>query len=167
MRITAINVDMMTIATSSSNMSVPLRRRPTQVKTWFWWLFLYVLMNLAATPDDASASPDAACSGLHSKPLDAASWRVLAPYHPGGCLGLGHRWCCGMPWPQTQLLASTYHIKRGANQLGFFVNQRIIVETRTISMTNVLCIICEDLMMLRFSNTKSSMLYNLLSVDEV
>jgi len=25
---------------------------------------------------------------------------------------------------------------------------------------------CEDLMMLRFSNTKSSMLYNLLSVDE-
>ena len=27
-------------------------------------------------------------------------------------------------------------------------------------------ILCEDLMMLRFSNTKSSMLYNLLSVDE-
>jgi len=27
-------------------------------------------------------------------------------------------------------------------------------------------IICEDFMMLRFSNTKSSMLYNLLSVDE-
>ena len=25
---------------------------------------------------------------------------------------------------------------------------------------------CEDLMMLRFSNTKSSMFYNLLSVDE-
>ena len=36
-----------------------------------------------------------------------------------------------------------------------------------VIMTNVLCIICEDLMMLRFSNTKSSMLYNLLSVDEV
>jgi hypothetical protein len=27
-------------------------------------------------------------------------------------------------------------------------------------------ILCEDLMMLRFSNAKSSMLYNLLSVDE-
>ena len=30
----------------------------------------------------------------------------------------------------------------------------------------MLHILCEDLMMLRFSNTKSSMLYNLLSVDE-
>ena len=49
--------------------------------------------------------------------------------------------------------------------MGFFVNQRII-ETQTISMANVPCIICEDLMMLRFYNTKSSMLYNLLSVDE-
>jgi len=33
-------------------------------------------------------------------------------------------------------------------------------------MTNCTTIIYEDLMMLRFSNTKSSMLYNLLSVDE-
>ena len=30
------------------------------------------------------ASPDAACPGLHRKPLDAAIGQLLAPYHPGG-----------------------------------------------------------------------------------
>jgi hypothetical protein len=30
------------------------------------------------------ASPDAACPGLHRKPLDAAIGRLLAPYRPGG-----------------------------------------------------------------------------------
>ena len=34
-----------------------------------------------------SASPDAACPGLHRKPLDAAIGRLLAPYRPGGRQG--------------------------------------------------------------------------------
>jgi hypothetical protein len=81
------------------------------------------------------ASPDAACSGLHSKPLDAASGRVLALYHPGGCHG--HRCCCAVPMATKHnfKLART-HTKQWTDQLGFFVNQRII-KTRTISMTNV------------------------------
>ena len=32
------------------------------------------------------ASPDAACSGLHSNPLDATSGQVLAPYHPAAAM---------------------------------------------------------------------------------
>jgi hypothetical protein len=43
---------------------------------------------------------------------------------------------CRADGHKTQLLASTYHTKQWTDQLGFFVNQRII-ETRTISMTNV------------------------------
>ncbi len=34
-----------------------------------------------------SASPDAACPGLHQKPLNAAIGRLLAPYRPGGRQG--------------------------------------------------------------------------------
>ena len=30
------------------------------------------------------ASPNAACPGLHGKPLEAATGRLLAPYRPGG-----------------------------------------------------------------------------------
>jgi hypothetical protein len=30
---------------------------------------------------------DAACPGLHRKPLDAAIGRLLTPYRPGGCQG--------------------------------------------------------------------------------
>ncbi len=33
------------------------------------------------------ASPDAACPGLHQKPLDVAIGQLLAPYHPGGHQG--------------------------------------------------------------------------------
>jgi hypothetical protein len=34
-----------------------------------------------------AASPDAACPGLHPKPLDAAIRRLLAPYRLGGHQG--------------------------------------------------------------------------------
>ena len=34
-----------------------------------------------------SASPEAACPGLHQKPLNAAIGRLLAPYRPIGCQG--------------------------------------------------------------------------------
>ena len=34
-----------------------------------------------------AASPDAACLGLHRKPLDAAIGRLLAPYRLGGHQG--------------------------------------------------------------------------------
>jgi len=34
-----------------------------------------------------AASPDAACPGLHRKPLDAAIGRLLAPYRLGGRQG--------------------------------------------------------------------------------
>ena len=34
-----------------------------------------------------AASPDAACPGLHQKPLDAAIGQLLAPYHLGGRQG--------------------------------------------------------------------------------
>ncbi len=34
--------------------SVPFWTKKSQSETWFWWLFLSVLMKLAAAPDDAS-----------------------------------------------------------------------------------------------------------------
>ena len=49
-----------------------------------------------------------------------------------------------------------------------FANERIVWygSESEISVANVQYSMCEDLMMIRFSNTKPSMLYNLLSVGE-
>jgi hypothetical protein len=53
---------------------MPLLCRPLW---WPWW-------GVEATN---AASPDAACLGLHWKPLDAAIGRLLAPYRLGGHQG--------------------------------------------------------------------------------
>ena len=123
----------------------------------FWWLWPPPEMM-------GHASPNAACSGLHSKQLDDASWQVLVPYHSDGCNG---HWCCCAVWwtHKQQLLASAYGRKPG--QTNWFFCQFNDDMTRTISTTLMFSIQCEDLLMWRFSNAKLSILYNLHRVGEV
>ena len=106
-----------------------------QFKTWFWWLFLSILMNLAAAPDDASCITQ--CGMLRAL-LEATGCRLRASI--GAVSPRRLPWSsillCGAEGHKTQLFASTYHTKRWTDQLGFFANQRII-ETWTILMTNV------------------------------
>jgi len=115
-----------------------LRRNSTPnnpIRNMILVVVLSILMNLATAPDDVSCITR--CGMLRAL-LEATGCRLRAS------IGTVSPW--RLPWSsmllcranghKTQLLASTYHTKWRTDQLGFCVNKRIL-ETRTITMTNV------------------------------
>ena len=126
----------------------------------FWWPWRrYRVMRCIL--------PSAACSGLPLMPLDTPAGQVFATYCPGGCHS--HQCCmwvidvaCGPIAYKTQIFAY-YHLRRKNNCWFLWWNEKEWLGWYWQRMFNIQC---EDLMMLSFSNTKSSMLFKILSVGE-
>ncbi len=116
----------------------------------FWWLWRrYRVMRCTL--------PSAACLGLPLMPLDTSAGRVFATYCPGGCHG--HRCCM---WTNGQQNTNfSLPLTKKTNCWFLWWNEYL-----DDTIDKECSIQCEDLMILRFSNTKLSMLFKILSVGE-
>ncbi len=143
-------------AVSKANLRRNSTLRSNNSQSWCYWLYWSVLMTMLAVSGDAVHL--AQCSMLRASP-DATGrccWVSVCNVLPGLL-----PWSLMLAvdrWPTKHNFQPTSYIK---NQLMFFAMEWKRV-TRMI-WRRMFNIQCEDPMMLGYSNTKPSMLYNLLS----